>query len=101
MISLLGLQQWPDSTLYLLAGFAVCSLMLLGWFTDRILRGSGFGVIINSIFMAAGAFGGLYLFATYCGVPAQQPARIILPFTAICGVAVLAIMAFGRKLTAR
>jgi hypothetical protein len=61
LLLMLGIPDMGTGQMLILLGVIALAALVLGWMADMALRDGGFGIILNSAIVLAGAVGGVLL----------------------------------------
>ncbi|RYE33618.1 MAG: GlsB/YeaQ/YmgE family stress response membrane protein [Hyphomicrobiales bacterium] len=76
LLKIAGLPDLPMLSAIIVMVMILLAAMLLGWLADLLLDNAGFGVMLNTGILLAGAFAGAWLWHRY-GIPTRFPAEAL------------------------
>ena len=95
LLAVTGLSYYSDENLMYMAIATFFACGIAGWFTDTLLRSTGFGVVFNGLLMAGCLLGGLFAYSVYFRqIRQENPVTVILVGvgSAFLGLLVLVVL---------
>lgn len=78
-LSVTGMSYYSDENLMYMGIGLLFAFGIAGWFTDTLLRGTGFGMILNTLFMLGSMFAGLVIYSMFVRqIRSESPMLVIL-----------------------